>query len=165
MKTKDLYTQDDVRKVRLELIKEQDGKCLITGLPTDTKDFALDHAHDDSQLVRGAVNKHANASLGKLENISKRYLWWYPHSLSTFLRQCADYLDRKPDTRFRHPGWRKKVQTAFNKLNSKQQDQVLINLGSTKGKNPAERKKLFQKALLTRKFSFDTIVNVILNSK
>lgn len=165
MTIKDLYTQDDVKKVRLQLIKEQDGKCLITGLPTDTKDFALDHAHDDSQLVRGAVNKHCNMSLGKLENISKRYLWWYPHSLSTFLRQCADYLDRKPDTRFRHPGWRKKVQTAFNKLNSKQQDQVLVNLGSTKGKNPAERKKLFQKALLTRKFSFDTIINVILNSE
>ncbi len=163
--TQDLYTPADIKKVRELLIKEQDQLCAITGIPTARTDFALDHAHDDFQFVRGAANKHANAALGKVENIAKRYLWWYPHSLSSFLRACADYIEKAPDKRFRHNGWIKKVKTLFNKLNAKQQDSVLISLGSNPGKNPAERKKLFAKAILTRKHQFDTITSTIAEAK
>ena len=110
MTTQDLYTPEDIRKVRQILLKEQQNKCLLTGLPITLSDSHTDHAHDSEQLVRGALHRHANMTLGKLENLWTRYLaFWYPHDLPTFLRQAADYLERKKDTRFRHSGWQKKL--------------------------------------------------------
>jgi len=165
MTTIDLYNTADVKKVREQLIKEQDGLCAITGIPTASNNFALDHKHDEEQLVRGAAHKQANAALGKLENLAVRYLYWYPEGLSQFLRVCADYIEREPDRRWRHPGWVKKANTSFNKLKESHKDVVLVALGQTKGKNSAERKKLFQKAVLTREFTYDTIRALILEVK
>lgn len=155
--TIDLYNTADVKKVREQLIKEQDGLCAITGIPTASNNFALDHKHDEEQLVRGAAHKQANAALGKLENLAVRYLYWYPEGLPQFLRVCADYIEREPDRRWRHPGWIKKAGTSFNKLKEAHKDIVLVALGQTKGKNATERKKLFQRAVLTREYSYDTI--------
>lgn len=155
--TIDLYNTADVKKVREQLIKEQDGLCAITGIPTASNNFALDHKHDEEQLVRGAAHKQANAALGKLENLAVRYLYWYPEGLPQFLRMCAEYIEREPDRRWRHPGWIKKASTSFNKLKEAHKDVVLVALGQTKGKNATERKKLFQRAVLTREYSYDTI--------
>lgn len=155
--TIDLYNTADVKKVREQLIKEQDGLCAITRMPTASNNFALDHKHDEEQLVRGAAHKQANAALGKLENLAVRYLYWYPEGLPQFLRMCADYIEREPDRRWRHPGWIKKAGTSFNKLKEAHKDVVLVALGQTKGKNATERKKLFQRAVLTREYSYDTI--------
>ena len=163
--TIDLYNTADVKTVREQLIKEQQGLCAITGIPTASNNFALDHKHDDEQLVRGAAHKQANAALGKLENLAVRYLYWYPDGLPEFLRKCADYIERQPDRRWRHPGWIKKVNTMFNKLKESHKDVVLVALGQTKGKNGAERKKLFQKAVLTKQFSYATIRALILELK
>lgn len=155
--TIDLYNTADVKKVREQLIEEQEGLCAITGISTASNNFALDHKHDHEQLVRGAAHKQANAALGKLENLAVRYLYWYPDGLPEFLRKCAEYIERQPDRRWRHPGWIKKVNTLFNKLKEAQKDAVLLAMNQPVGKNGVERKKLFQKAILTREFSYDTI--------
>lgn len=163
--TQDLYNAAEVKKVREQLVKEQDQLCAITGIPTAPSDYHLDHAHDDDQLVRGAAHKQANMALGKIENLAVRYLYWYPHGLPAFLRACADYLERPPDKRFRHPGWIKKANVWFNKLTEPQKKLVLQELGQPPGANAKERKALFQKALLTKQHGYDTIRSTINNVK
>lgn len=165
IETQDLYNAADVKKVREQFIKEQDKRCAITGIPTALSDFHLDHRHDDEQLVRGAAHKSANMALGKIENLAVRYLYWYPHGLPSFLRACADYLEKPPDKRFRHNGWLKKSMTWFNKLTEPQKKLVLTELGQPVGSNAKERKVLFQRALLTKKHSFDTIRSTINQAK
>lgn len=160
--TEDLFTPKDVAKIRALLIKEQNRLCAITGIPTADKDYHLDHRHDVDQFVRGAANKNANMLLGKLENLQVRYLnHWYPHGLPAFLRACADYLERPKDNRWRHPNWIKKTITLFNRLKVDDQQNILVALGQPKGSNIAERRKLLNKAILTRKFSRDTIMKLI----
>ncbi len=156
--TIDLYNTTDVKHVREQLIKEQNNKCLVTGLDIPPKQHVLDHTHDDTQLVRGVLHRQVNAFLGKAENAYMRLMqWWYPNDLPALLRECADYLEREEDTRFRHNGWIKKVNTAFNKLKESDKDKVLELMGLEKGKNGAERKKLFQKGILTKNYDYDTI--------
>lgn len=166
MTTVDLYNTADVKKVREQLTKEQKNKCAVTGLDIPTKQHVLDHAHDDTQFVRGVLHRQVNAFAGKAENAYTRLIaWWYPNDLPTLLRECADYLEKQPDGRYRHNGWIKKVNTEFNKLKEAHKDVVLVALGQTKGKNGAERKKLFQRAVLTREFTYDTIRALILELK
>lgn len=160
--TKDLFTQEDVKQVRNQLVKEQKGKCALSLVPTAEKDYHLDHAHDDEQLVRAALHKQSNMLLGKLENLQVRYLgYWYPGTLSDFLRAAADYLEKPKDSRWRHPGWLKKMQTKFNKLNAEQMKYVLLALDQPEGKNLQQRKLSFKKALLTKQHGFVTITQLL----
>lgn len=164
--TIDLYNIADVKKVRELLTKEQFNTCAVTGLDIPVKQHVLDHAHDETQLVRGVLHRQVNAFLGKSENAFTRLIaWWYPNDLPTLLRECADYLEKEPDDRYRHNGWIKKVNTEFNKLKESQKDTVLTNLGKTAGKNATERKKLFQSAVLTKQFNYDTIRDIINSTK
>ena len=164
--TTDLYNTNDVKKVREQLTKEQKNKCAVTGLDIPAKQHVLDHAHDDTQFVRGVLHRQVNAFAGKAENAYVRLIaWWYPNDLPTLLRECADYLEKEPDGRYRHNGWIKKINTEFNKLKEVQKDTVLKSLDQPSGKNATERKKLFQKALLTKNFSYDTIRSLILQVK
>lgn len=156
--TIDLYNTAEVTKVRQQLTQEQNNKCLVTDLEIPPKQHVLDHAHDDTQLVRGVLHRQVNAFLGKAENAYLRLIqWWYPNDLPTLMRECADYLEREPDIRYRHTGWIKKINTEFNKLKSSEKDKVLELMGLEKGKNDTERKKLFQKGILTREHGYDTI--------
>lgn len=160
--TTDLYNTSDVQKIRIELTKEQNNKCLVTGLDIPVKQHVLDHAHDDTQLVRGVLHRQVNAFLGKAENAYTRLIkWWYPNDLPTLMRECADYLEREQDTRYRHTGWIRKVNTEFRKLKESEKDQVLLLMNSVKGKNGKERNLLFQQAILTRDFDYVTILQYI----
>jgi hypothetical protein len=161
MKTEDLHTAADIKRVRELLVKEQNGLCAISGVKLEQGKIHLDHLHDNQQLVRGAAHHQANMMLGKLENLSTRYLYWYPHGLPAFLRACADYLEKEPDKRFRHTGWKKKAMVLFNKLSSKQQDYLLQCLDQPKGKNLVERKANFQKAVLSREFTYERLYVLI----
>lgn len=164
--TTDLYNTADVKKVRELLTKEQFNTCAVTGLDIPVKQHVLDHVHDETQLVRGVLHRQVNAFLGKSENAFTRLIaWWYPNDLPTLLRECADYLEKEPDTRYRHNGWIKKINTEFNKLKEAQKDSVLVALGKTTGKNGVERKKLFQSAVLTKQFSYDTLRDIINKEK
>lgn len=164
--TEDLYNASDKKRVRELLTIEQSNLCAITGLPIEPKQHILEHSHDDQMFIRGVTSRQANSALGVIEKMWIRYMkWWYNGTLSNFLRQCADYLEKEHDSRWRHDMWIRKINTEFNKLKEAQKDKVLLALGQTAGKNGAERKKLFQKMLLTRTHSYDTIRNIINNAK
>lgn len=152
--TTELYTTVDVKRVREQLLLQQHGLDLLTREFIVPGQAALDHNHK-TQFVRGVLSRQANAVLGKIENLWTRYLsYWYNGTLPEFLRQCADYLERPEDTRYVHPGWIKRVTIDFCKLNVKGQTVVLHTLGTTQGKNAAERKKLFDKAIKTKQFTY-----------
>lgn len=156
-----LYTSVDVKKVREKLLKEQGHKDLLTGLKLDTKDAVCDHSHKN-QYVRGILHRQSNAVLGKIENLWTRYLsYWYKGTLQEFLRKAADYLDREVDTRYLHPGFIKKLETEFNKLNEAGKREILKKLGVDDGKNAAERKIKFKKEILSRKHTYENILALI----
>ena len=166
MNTHDLYTTKDKTSVREFLLKEQLGKCALTGLPLDKSQSVLDHAHDDNMFVRGVISRQSNSLLGVIENGWKRYMqWWYNGTISDFLRQCAQYLEKKPDSRYRHDHWIRKSQTLFNTLPEGDKKAVLEALGQSQGGNSAERKKLFKKALMQRKFTYEEVKNLIQERK
>lgn len=178
--SKHLYNSKDVAAVRVQLFSEQNGRDDLTGLGLDYKDAVLDHNHR-TQFVRGVLHRQVNAALGKIENIWDRYLsTWYKGTLQDFLNEASGYLDNPDDDRFVHPHWLKKSKTEFNKLNSKQKDFVLYQMqvvaiskgytiksitGAKFRMNDAKRKDLFAKLLMSRKFTFDNIKQLIEDSK
>lgn len=167
MTARDLYTTKDIKDIRELILEEQDGECALLGIhiKSNGRTPVLDHSHDDEQLVRAVLEREANAWLGQTENAYRRFFsYWLKDSLPEVLRKTADYLEQSekiPDTRFRHTGWLRKVKVFFNKLNAKQQDKVLVNLGSKQGKNSIERKKLFSKLILDRNLGYNKIIHEI----
>lgn len=159
--TKHLYTPADVKSVRQQLLEEQENQDALTGLDIPEKQAVLDHCHS-TQFVRGVLHRQVNAALGKIENLWVRYLkHWYPYDLPTFLRQCADYIEKEPDTRYYHPGWIKKVNSSFNKLNAAEKTRVLKELNLREGSNDTERKHIFNSGVLTRSLDFVKIMRTI----
>lgn len=168
--TEDLYTTSDIKRVREFLLAEQNNKCAALGIPIKPdRTPVLDHFHNDEQVVRGVLEREVNAFLGVIENANKRYLrYWLPTPLPEVLRALAGYLERSeatPDRRFRHNGWLKKVKVWFNKLPAKKMDEVLLQLGSSPGKNLVDRKAKFAKVVLDRSLGYDTISQVIKSTK
>lgn len=160
-KTLDLYTTKDVQQAREKLLLEQDGFDKLTLTKIEKGQACLDHNHN-TLFVRGVLNRQTNAALGKLEGVYTRYLaHWYKGSLSNFLRQSAEYLERKDDKRWRHPHWLKKVKTRFNKLTEKEKALILLALTNEEGKNGKERKELFAKAILQRELGYEKIDNIL----
>ena len=160
--TEDLYTPNDKKRVREILTKEQNNLCAITGLPMEKGQQILEHAHDSDMFVRGVASRQANSALGVLERAWVRYLrWWYNGDLPTFLRQCADYLERKPDKRWRHDAWIKRLCTDFASLNEASKKSILGTLEQEQGGNSTQRKALFKKAVLSRKYTFDYLKDLI----
>ena len=161
--TQDLYTPNDIKKVREQLAKEQDYKDLITGTDLEGSRPVLDHAHDSDQYVRGVLLHTTNAFVGVVENAYKRHIsWWLDDmTLAELLRNTAEYLERPPDKRFRHNGWIRVVQIAFNKASAKQQNAILEALGSKQGSNLAERRKLLKKAIMQREKGHEEIMKII----
>ena len=156
-----LYTTKDVKEVREKLYKEQGGIDLITGLEIPDKQAVLDHCHD-SQFVRAVLHRQTNAVLGKIENLEMRYLsWWFDGTLSDFLRGCADYLDKQHEQKYLHPSFIKKLQVQFNKLNEKQKQEVLREVGEDIGCNGVQRKVIFKKFVLKRTHSMQEILDII----
>jgi len=160
IETQDLFTAKDIADIRSLLTKEQNSASAMTGLPLTNA--CLDHLHDDEQLVRAVINSKENVALGRIEGLYARYVgYWYEGTYPEFLRLIADYIERGVDRRYRHNGWLAKVTTKFCALKESSKDSVLIELGSTCGKNALERKKNFSKALMTRKFSYNQIMDLI----
>ena len=163
--TIDLYTAADIKKVRDLIAEEQEGKDAITGVSLAQGRACADHAHDSDQYVRGVLLHTTNAFVGNIENAYKRHMaWWLDElTLSDLLRNTAEYLERPPDKRFRHNGWIRVVQIAFNKTSAKQQNAILEALGESQGGNLAERKKLLKKAILKRQHGYEEVLRIIKN--
>lgn len=161
----DLYTPADVKAVREKLLKEQKGKCKLTGMDIPAGQGVCDHNHA-TQYVRGILHRQGNAALGKLENIYIRFLkWWYPGTLADFLRQAADYVEQPDDKRYVHPGWIKRVTTDFRACTAAQQSSVLHGMGVPDGKNSKERLAAFSKHIKQKKLSYEEIKEIIKRSK
>lgn len=159
--TEHLYTLQDITRVRQHLLQEQKQLCKLTGMQIERTEAVLDHNHS-TQYVRGVLHRQANAVLGKIENLWTRYLgWWYNGTLGQFLRQCADYIESKPDTRYLHPGWIRRLNIDFKKLPEAKKRIVLESLGEKDAKNGIARNKQFLKAIKSKRFTFDEIGKLI----
>lgn len=156
-----LYTPADVKRVRESLYKEQEGKDALTGLPLDIKQAVTDHNHK-TQYVRGVLHRQSNVVVGKIENLWVRYLkFWYSGTLSDFLRQAANYIEKEDDNRYLHPKWIQRVCTDFNKLSEASKKAVLADLGQPQGDNVSQRKQAFKKAILSKKFTYEGVRQII----
>ncbi len=163
--TEHIYTTSDVKKTRKKLLEEQCNRDKMTGLEIPEGKDCLDHNHR-TQFVRGVLHRQSNAALGKLEGIYTRYLsYWYPWTLSEFLRQAASYIELEDDSRYVHPGWLKRLCTDFASLNEAGKKDVLQCMNQPQGNNATERKALFRKALLSKKFTYEDTRNLINKTK
>ncbi len=163
--TEDLYTANDVKRVREKLYKEQGGLCKLSNFPITPKEAVLDHVHNDEQYVRGVLHRQCNQMEGRFSNAWKRYMaWWYPGKPSDFLRLLATYLDEDVPADYRHNAWIKKIHTLFNSLTEGQKESVLKQLNRT-GSNGKQRKEEFKKAVLSRDYSYGYLRELILTEK
>lgn len=155
-----LYTTSDIKRVRELLIKKQKGIDPILKQPFK-ETVATDHDHD-TQHIRAALNRNTNAFEGLVVNAYKRCLKWLTDvPLPVILRNLADYLEADYSHMAYHTDWLKRVKKDFGKLKESDKDKVLLELGSTAGKNSIERKKNLQSALLSRKFNYEVVRDLI----
>lgn len=159
-----LFNTKEVSEVRKKLYDEQQGIDKVTGLELQYKDSVTDHDHK-SHYVRGIIHRQVNAVIGKIENMYIRYIkWWCSIPLPELLRKIADYLELPIDKRYVHPGWMKACQTKFNSLDEKSKTKVLHSMALHDGKNSKERKEIFRKGLMSRRFTL-TQIEGILNAR
>lgn len=155
-----LYTQGDIKKIRDQLSKEQQGiDPILNEAFFETQ--VLDHDHK-TQRVRAVLNRNVNAFEGLVYNAYLRCIKWVTDKpLPEVLRGLADYLEVDYSNNPYHPSWMKSVKSRFNKLNSKGMSYVLTSLGKEEGKNVTERKKLFASLLLDRNLGYYRISEVL----
>ena len=85
-----------IKAVREQMLKNQGGKCALTGLPLSSEKAVLDHCHKTGH-VRGVIHRGVNSLLGKLENNMARYgvtnteLYAMGRGLDAYLR--ANYFN------------------------------------------------------------------------
>ena len=162
---KSLYTAAEIKAFKEQQIEKQNGIDPILGISFPKGNICQDHDHI-LQNCRGALHFQSNTFEGKVFNAYTRCLGWLTDvPLPIILRNLADYLEVDYSDNPYHNGWMKRVKTMFNALSAKQQNQVLVKLGSAEGTNPAKRKELFSKVVLDRSLGYDTIRNVINNIK
>ena len=159
--TQDLYTATDVKKEKQRLLKDQRGIDPILKEEIQEKDAVCDHCHV-TQHTRAALHRQTNAFEGLVFNAYKRCLEWLTDKpLSDILRNLADYVEKDYSNNPYHNGWVKRVSVDFNKLKESSKDNVLVQLGQPKGSNAKQRKELFRKAVLSRKFGYEMLKSIL----
>ena len=162
-----LYTPADVKRYRDELVKKQNGIDPIL-LEPFKETPVLDHSHS-TQRVRAALNRNSNAFEGKVYNAWVRCLKWLSDKpLPEILRNLADYYEeteRIEHTMPYHPGFIKRLCTDFANLNEAGKKQVLLQMSQHQGNNGTERKSIFRKAILSKKYTFEQIQKLIQTEK
>jgi hypothetical protein len=81
--------------------------------------------------------------------------------LPDLLRKIADYLELPQDKRYVHPSWLKTCQSKFNALDEKSKSTVLKDMALHDGKNGKERKEIFRKGLLSRRYTLTQIERIL----
>jgi len=160
-----LWTAADISHWRDKLSKEQKGIDPITGEPFHGR-ICLDHDHsktgDSAQRVRGVLSQASNTAEGKIKAIYHRYLkYMTEQSISTILRNLADYYD-KPNVHLPlHPSWIKTVQQNFSSLPEPKKASVLKELGKENGLNSSERKKIMLDVIKSKKLGYTELMTLI----
>lgn len=165
MKPKSLYNPKDVQEARRELFDKQKGVDPILNEKIAYSDSVQDHDHT-SQHCRAALHRQSNAWEGLVFNAYRRCLQWVTDKpLPDLLRNLALYLEQDYSANPYHSDWIKRVTIDYKKLTASQQAEVLNQLGSAGGSNAAERLKLFKARTLDRSLGYDTIRNLIEQTK
>ena len=85
-------TQAATKAYREAKLREQGGRCALTGYTISVTEAVLDHDHATGH-VRGVLHRGVNSLLGKIENNHKRYGVSLP-MLRAMAPAIADYIQR-----------------------------------------------------------------------
>lgn len=85
-------TQAATKAHREAKLKEQGGRCALTGYTISAAEAVLDHDHATGH-VRGVLHRGVNSLLGKIENNHKRYGVSLP-MLRAMAPAVASYIER-----------------------------------------------------------------------
>lgn len=115
------------------------------------KDSVVDHCHKTG-MIRGIIDRQANAWGGKIENSWRRHGKGSSVSLPDALRNLADFLEGSR-TDILHPTGLSQICKRFNRLSKGQQIKKLKELNCPEGElnactNSIERTKSFRTAIL-----------------
>lgn len=101
--------QIDIITLKRVMYELNDGKCPLLGVLVDFNKMVVDHEHklksedvsiNGKGLVRNAIEFRANSLEGKISSAWRRYFGSdtkkHPCTLSEFLRNLADYLEKGP---------------------------------------------------------------------
>jgi len=106
-----------LKEYRIQKLKEN-NICPILKIELTEETAVVDHKHrqrktdeineENGGLIRGVINRFANAFLGKIENNYRRYGLHKYISLPDLLRNLADYIENPPfyDEKLIHPSER-----------------------------------------------------------
>jgi len=124
--------QKDVKPLREKWLKQQGGKCLITGTTITLKDATLDHLHKlKSELAdetgkgccRGVLHHRANSWEGRVTKAYSRSGLKTYITLTEALRNLASYLENNrihQEVKYIHPSEKPKksvlTKTSYNAL-------------------------------------------------
>lgn len=165
--------QSELKAFRKKQYDAQKGVCPILKKKIAFKDSVLDHIHkkkkgdqpgiDDGGLLRGVINRRANAAEGVFLNAYKRKGLEELISFPDFLRNLADYVENKPlaDLGIVHPTEvirEKKIKLGIRRYNKIKKHWKDIH---PKKKMPAFSDKLF----LTKAWQDDLDKAIKINSE
>ena len=94
-------TASAVKAYREAKLREQGGRCALTGYTLSPSEAVLDHCHTTGH-VRGVLHRGVNALLGKIENNHKRYGVSLP-MVAAMGKGLEDYLTRDCTGNAYHP--------------------------------------------------------------
>ena len=85
----------DIKSLREQFLKEQNGLCAICSEPLDISEAVLDHCHATG-YIRSVLHRGCNCYIGHLENNQKRN-HITPNRLSKILKNYESYVQtQKP---------------------------------------------------------------------
>ena len=122
--------QNDLKPLKQKLHSAQNNICPLLKIKVPFDQMVVDHKHklkanpagpNGDGLVRGAIDRFANALEGKITNNWKRMGLGKYTDLPTYLRNLADYLENPPcEQKYIHPSEKPKVKKlgkrVFNKI-------------------------------------------------
>jgi len=122
--------QNDLKPLKQKLHSAQNNICPLLKIKVPLDQMVVDHKHklkanpagpNGDGLVRGAIDRFANALEGKITNNWKRMGLGKYTDLPTYLRNLADYLENPPcEQKYIHPSEKPKVKKlgkrVFNKI-------------------------------------------------
>ena len=161
MKNYQSLSQSKLKEYRLKKLKEN-NICPILGIELTEETAVIDHKHrqrktdeineENGGLIRGVINRFANAFLGKIENNYRRYGLHKYISLPELLRRLADYIENPPlyHEKLIHPT-EKLPEKKLSKREFKKFKEYLIN----KYPNRKSLKKLEYFSKIPKKFQKD----------
>ena len=111
--------QNDLKPLKQKLHSAQNNICPLLKIKVPFDQMVVDHKHklkanpagpNGDGLVRGAIDRFANALEGKITNNWKRMGLGKYTDLPTYLRNLADYLENPPcEQKYIHPSEKPKV--------------------------------------------------------